>query len=356
MSQITRLSISILKVHPQNQEFFDDIEGEQYERFKKSIKEDGVITPIIVSPDMTIISGHQRYKASKDLGLKLVPTIIEEHLIDEDEKLKKLLASNFGRLKNNPVKQGRVYEEYERLAGVRQGSRNLDGQFDRERTQEDVAKELGVSVETIKRLKRLNTLSPELQQLIEDGQVKYTTALNIWGKLSNDEQREFIETVGKDHVSNLTAKETEKLIKKYNLLQKENEELRNQEPIEVYPDDYGELKTKLQNTVDKEDFNTLRKEFQEKVYENHDLKRQIEQLAQTDSKAEHKEKLKDTTLIFCNKVHLFLQDVGGLAWLTEYIHELEEYEQESYRKSLKLLDEWLITVKSNLDNEVYIDG
>jgi len=44
MEQITKLSISILKVHPQNQEFFDDIEGDRYEKFKNSIQEDGLIT------------------------------------------------------------------------------------------------------------------------------------------------------------------------------------------------------------------------------------------------------------------------------------------------------------------------
>jgi ParB-like chromosome segregation protein Spo0J len=50
-------------------------------------------------------------------------------------------------------------------------------------TQDDIAKELGVSVRTIQNLKKLQTLSPELQELIEDGTVKYTTALSVWGKL-----------------------------------------------------------------------------------------------------------------------------------------------------------------------------
>lgn len=56
-------------------------------------------------------------------------------------------------------------------------------------TQDDIAKELGVSVRTIQRLKKLQTLSPELQQLIEDGTVKYTTALSVWGKLGEDKPK-----------------------------------------------------------------------------------------------------------------------------------------------------------------------
>lgn len=66
-----------------------------------------------------------------------------EDLTDENEKLKKLLAANFGRLKNNPVKQGKVYEEYEKLCGVRQGSafKKADGN-NCVLSQGDIAKEL----------------------------------------------------------------------------------------------------------------------------------------------------------------------------------------------------------------------
>ena len=144
---------------------------------------------------MTIISGHQRYQASKDLGIQLIPVIIKEDLIEEDEKLKKLLATNFGRLKNDPVKQGRVFGEYEKLCGVRQGSA---GKISLERqnvapTQEQMAKGLGVDVRTLQRLKQLQTLSPDLQELISDGTVKYTTALSVWSKLSQEEQSKLIE-------------------------------------------------------------------------------------------------------------------------------------------------------------------
>ena len=98
---------------------------------------------------MTIISGHQRYKACKDLGINLVPVIIREDLVDEDEKLKKLLATNFGREKNDPVKQGRVYEKYEKLRGIQHGGdRKSNGQFDRLISQEQIAKELGTDVRT----------------------------------------------------------------------------------------------------------------------------------------------------------------------------------------------------------------
>lgn len=115
--EITNVSIDVLKVHPRNTEFFDDISGKEYEEFKHSIQEEGIISEIIVAPDMTIISGHQRYKAAKDLGIKMVPIRIREDLIDEDKKLKVLLAANFGRSKNDDKKQRKVAVEYVRLCG-----------------------------------------------------------------------------------------------------------------------------------------------------------------------------------------------------------------------------------------------
>ena len=63
----------------------------------------------------------------------------------------KLIETNFGRIKNNAIKQAKWIEEYEKLKGVRQGSayqkadRNYSGQL----RQEDIAKELGVDTSTI---------------------------------------------------------------------------------------------------------------------------------------------------------------------------------------------------------------
>ncbi|UBK64726.1 hypothetical protein [Clostridium perfringens] len=70
-----------------------------------------------------------------------MPVIIREDLVDEDEKRKKLLATNFGREKNDPVKQGRVYEKYEKLCGIqRGGDRRSNQKIFGLVTQEQIAK------------------------------------------------------------------------------------------------------------------------------------------------------------------------------------------------------------------------
>lgn len=130
-------------------------------------------------------------------------TVFFIHKLQEDEKLKKLLATNFGRLKNDPVKQGRVFGEYEKLCGVYHGN-HINENGKNCLSQEQIAKELGVSVRTLRNLKQLNKLSPDLQELISDGTVKYTTALSVWSKLSQEEHSKLIEDLGKDKIKTPT--------------------------------------------------------------------------------------------------------------------------------------------------------
>ena len=137
-NQTQNVSVDVLKVHPRNAEFFDDISGKDYEDFKNSIKEDGIISDIIVAPDMTIISGHQRYKAAKELGISMVPIQIMENLIDEDKKLKAILTAGFGRKYNSEYKQQKHMEEYARICGINDKVESLENDIDQIKFNEEV--------------------------------------------------------------------------------------------------------------------------------------------------------------------------------------------------------------------------
>lgn len=166
MQAIINISVDILKVHPRNAEFFDDISGEEYERFKKSIETDGLLSPLVVAPDMTIISGQQRLKACRELGYKTVPVIILESIEGDDDKLRKRIASNFGRLKNNPIKQSKLIAEYGKLCETAQGGQNKGNNSPI--SQEDIAKQLGADSSDLRKLKQLQktTLTADDVQLI----------------------------------------------------------------------------------------------------------------------------------------------------------------------------------------------
>ena len=244
---ISRINPTVLKVHPRNAEFFDDIDGAEFDRLVESIKDHGVLTPLRITKDMTIISGHQRMRAAIKAGCSDVPVIIDDDN-DENDVLMKLIETNFGRMKNDKVKQAKWLAEYEKLKGVRQGSagqadpNNLGGV-----TQDDIAKELGVTTETIRNLKSLLKLDPALQALISDGKINATTGFKILSKLSPEEQIALLDKLPDDvkfsaksiqeHIDQMreelngnTSKamqERDKAVGEKERLQRENNELRS---------------------------------------------------------------------------------------------------------------------------------
>jgi ParB/RepB/Spo0J family partition protein len=186
---VSRIDPKVLKVHPRNAEFFDDVDGAEFDRLVESIKDHGVLTPLRVTKDMTIISGHQRVRAAIQAGCSDVPVIFDES-DDENDVLMKLIETNFGRMKNDKVKQAKWLDEYMRLKGVRQGSagkRSLEGN-NSPLKQEDIAKELGVDVTTLKNLKSLLKLDPAFQALVSEGKISATTGFKVLAKLSPEEQ------------------------------------------------------------------------------------------------------------------------------------------------------------------------
>lgn len=219
-----QISIDKLKIHTDNNQFFDDISGNEYEKFKESIRIDGILDPIIVSSDMTILSGHQRYKAAIDLGFKKVPILINADVKDDNDKLRILLSSNFGRNKNNPVKLCRIIIEYEKLYNIKRGNPNLIDINSNSLKQKDIANGLKISIDTYKRLKNIQKLSVKVQQLIENNKIKYTTALRCFMHFTLDEQNRIVEILEKQKLLNLKANAMEKFIKDLNLVNKTSKE------------------------------------------------------------------------------------------------------------------------------------
>jgi len=187
----------ILKVHPRNSEFFDDVNGAEFDRLVESIKDHGVLTPLRVTKDMTIISGHQRMRAAIQAEIFSVPVIVDESE-DDNDVLMKLIETNFGRMKNDPVKQAKWIKEYEELRGVRQGAAERNNFAQRETTQEDIANELGVTVKSLQNLKKLLKLDPALQAMISDGKINATTGFKILAKLTPEEQAKLVDKLPDD--------------------------------------------------------------------------------------------------------------------------------------------------------------
>ena len=136
----------------------------------------GIIEPIVVTQNMVIISGHQRVRAAKELGMTLVPIKIDDDLQDENSKLRALISNNFGRRKNDPAKDRKALETYVTLRGYSNGGdRQVQCQNGTLLSLDKIAKELNMSKRNLQRALRIErNLTDSMKELLDTGEVTKT--------------------------------------------------------------------------------------------------------------------------------------------------------------------------------------
>lgn len=129
------------------------------------------------------------------------------------EKLKKLLATNFGRTKNDPAKQVKVASEYVELVGNSHGGNRKSNYESRNLKLEDIAKALGTSKTTLTELLEIDRkLIPQIRELFDNGKITKYTANKVWCRLSPEDQERFFNEIGRDKISQMTQAQTQKYI------------------------------------------------------------------------------------------------------------------------------------------------
>ena len=364
------MDVDKLKPHPKNNYFFDDIEGEPWVAFLESIETSGVIEPIIVSaPDLTIVSGHQRVRACKKLGIK--QAAVEERTFDsEDEILKQLIETNIrqrGIGNANPVKFGRCIAELERIYGIKNGgdrvseSRTTNGPSG-QKTQADLAEDLGVDKKTLQRAKKLAELPEDIQQMVMDGKVTASTASRVIARLTPEEQKQLAEQIsGKDKVSNKEVEaEIEKLREENKRLKDDNKILaKRSEPtviektveVEVAPSDYKEVKNKAK-AYDAET-KRLNDKLEEAYQKRNELESKIKELEEQTAKEQAHGDMVASAIYFIAQCGSFIRDVGGYVWLADKIADLPTRESEGYIKAAMAVREWANVLIQNIERDEY---
>ena len=334
-----QLNINELKPHPRNNEFFDDMTGDAWEAFKESIKTSGIIEPIVVTKDMIFVSGHQRVRAAKELGISTVMVDIRKYENDE-QVLKDLIETNIrqrGIGNPNPIKLGRCIKELERIYGVEHGGdRKTSNPKLSDLNQSDIAEMIGISVDTLNNYKKLTELIPELEDLVETGILAPTTATALVKRMTPSEQEDFVKSM------DITQKITQKQVQQYI---NEIKQLKENPPI---PSDYNSTKRELLDY--KNDYINLKSQFNEKVLELQELRKQIENMKVTEPTEQYNKKLKDSTIFFCSKVADFIEKVGGYVWLSDHLNELPDYERKSYVNAVKTIYAWAENLLSNIND------
>ena len=362
MSQ--KMKVKDLIAHKDNSWFFDDIEGDAWGEFLQSIKTSGVIEPIVVTQDKVIVSGHQRVRACKELGIDEIEA--EVRIIDsEDELLKQLIETNI-RQRNippNPIKFGRCLKELERIYGVRDGSagnadqNNLGG-----KTQTDLANQLGLTTETIRNYKLLAEAIPEIQTLVETGIVTPTTARAIVRKLPEYDQRKLAEQlsdVGKKVTGSEVNKEIARLKAEYQDVKEERDYLQFQleeeqkqkkhvvtETIEVYPDDYEDLKKTVETS--RNDYKFLEKEREKDREKIKELKGRIKDLESRSDIEVLQKKLETEAGYFAIRTYEYIQKNGGYVWITERIDQLPKKQRKEFIATVYAIDAFAKQMVQNI--------
>lgn len=335
-----QINVNELKPHPRNNEFFDDMSGEKWQEFLDSIKARGVIEPIVITPDKVIVSGHQRVRACKELGIKTV--MCDVHTYDnEDQILQDLIETNIrqrGDVGGSAKKVGKRIKELERIYGVREGRPEKLPNNSVVKSQEDIAAQMGISVDTLQNYKMMAEMIPELEDLMDTGIVTKTTALALMKNLSPQEQEELISSL--DTTKRITQKEMQKYI----------DEIRSLKANPPKPADYDSTKRQLEDY--KKDYSNLHSQFEDKVKELQDLRKQIENIKREDPSEQYTKKLQNSVLTFCAKISTFIEQVGGYVWLTDQINEIPELEREGYIKAVHAIKSWADTMEYNINNKV----
>lgn len=151
------LNLLIDEVFPnrlQPRKKFDD---EKFNELERSIREHGVLQPVIVQKSVNgyeLIVGERRWRASKKAGLKKIPAVIRE--VTDLESLELALIENLNRQDLNPIEEADGYERLAKDFGL---------------TQENIAKRMGKSRESVANIMRLLKLPRQIQEDMISGRL-----------------------------------------------------------------------------------------------------------------------------------------------------------------------------------------
>ena len=176
--------IELGRIHSFPNHPFKVLDDEKMDTLVESIRENGILNPVIVRPDQNgdyeMISGHRRLHAAGIVGLKKVPAIVKE--MSDDEAIIKMVDANIQREEILPSEKAYAYkmklEAMKRSAG-RPTKENACQSGTHLRSDQELASQVGESARSIQRYIRLTYLVPELLEMIDLKKLQFVMAVDI---------------------------------------------------------------------------------------------------------------------------------------------------------------------------------
>lgn len=195
--QNAQTMIQVDKIVPFHNHPFRLYEGERLEDMVESIREHGVLNPVIVQKiedGYEMLAGHNRWNATKIVGIKEIPAIVKEGLTEEEayvyvietnlmqrsftdllpSEKAAVLAERYDKVLYQRHRED-IVKELKELEGDSKGGHDVHHSKNRD----GLGEEYGLSSRSVARLLRVNELVPELKEKLDAGQLNLVAAVQL---------------------------------------------------------------------------------------------------------------------------------------------------------------------------------
>ncbi len=196
--QVTQIPISLIRDFPDHP--YRVVDDESMEELTASIKEQGLIEPVLLRPigdgQYEMVSGHRRKRAFELAGIEKIPSRIVE--LTRDEAILAMVDSNLQREVILPSEKAKAYKM--RLDAMKRQGQRTDltsvpvAQKSAKTSRELLGEQVGESQDQIRRYIRLNELIPEMLELVDEGKMAMRPAVEI-SYFPKDRQEDLYEAI-----------------------------------------------------------------------------------------------------------------------------------------------------------------
>lgn len=200
--------ISVTELKPFSEQPFKVLEDESMNELVESIKQSGVLSPIVARPHpeggYEILSGHRRVHACEIAGIKEVPVVVKE--LDDDTAIILLVDSNLQREHILPSEKAYAYqmklEAMKRKAGrpTKENSAQIGLNFENKQSSEVLAQQVGISRNQIQRYIRLTNLIEPILDMVDNKEIAMNAAVEL-SYLGSKAQSEVFDAMEREDTS-----------------------------------------------------------------------------------------------------------------------------------------------------------
>lgn len=225
--------LRIMDIEPNSSQPRKIFDEEKLEALSNSIKEHGVVQPILVTPTNVgtykIVAGERRWRAAKLAEIKEMPCIIRE--FDNKEVMELALVENLQREDLNPIEEAEGYQQLIDAFGM---------------TQEEIGKRVGKSRSAVANSMRLNNLHSEIKEMVKSGALTQGHARAL---LSVDDDEDKLRLAGRIVKEGLNVRQVENIVSMFGKNKKVAKKTENPMMMKYYRDAENNLSSILGTKV-----------------------------------------------------------------------------------------------------------